>query len=186
MDEHNAVTPAEPDRDARQWAMICHFAAALGFVFGLRSDILDKEPDTAAWLIDLLGKLGREDDAYHATCLVMIDYPDALAVVESGEDGLDPSDDAAAAAGLAPDSTGEDDGLVVVSAVEERLGVELALAHLPAVTIRHDQVPEHLAASTFLAVMVTRVLDATPVTFHTEARRRLKDARWTPGVAAKE
>ena len=33
MDEHNAVTPAEPDRDARQWAMICHFAAALGFVF---------------------------------------------------------------------------------------------------------------------------------------------------------
>lgn len=33
IDEHNAVTPGEPDRDARQWAMICHFAAALGFVF---------------------------------------------------------------------------------------------------------------------------------------------------------
>ncbi len=33
INEHNAVTPGEPDRDARQWAMICHFAAALGFVF---------------------------------------------------------------------------------------------------------------------------------------------------------
>lgn len=54
-----------------------HPLAALGFVFALRSDIVDTEPDTAEWLIDLLGKLGQEDDAYHATCLVMVEYPDA-------------------------------------------------------------------------------------------------------------
>lgn len=164
-----------------------HPLAALGFVFGLRSDILDKEPETAAWLIDLLGKLGREDDAYHATCLVMMEYADALAVTENGEAALDPSEDAAVAAGLAPNPTDEDDGqLLAESVVEERLGVELALAHLPAVTIRHDQVPDHLAPSRFLATMVTRVLDATPVNFHTEARRRLRGARPTPGFAAGE
>jgi len=162
-----------------------HPLAALGFVFGLRSDILDKEPDTAAWLIDLLGKLGREDDAYHATCLVMIEYADALAVDESGEDTIDPSDDAAVAAGLAPEPTDEDDSqLVARSTVEEALGVELVLAQLPEVTIRLDQVPDHLAPSRFLAMMVNRVLDATPVNFHTEARRRLREARANPQLTA--
>jgi hypothetical protein len=43
-----------------------HPLAALGFVFGLRSDILRKEPKAAEWLFDLLIKLGREDDAYPA------------------------------------------------------------------------------------------------------------------------
>lgn len=33
MQEHNAVNPTPvPDKSARQWAMICHFAAALGFI----------------------------------------------------------------------------------------------------------------------------------------------------------
>ena len=53
-----------------------HPLAALGFAFGLRSDILQKEPKTAEWLFDLLAKLGQEDDAYHATCLVMMEYAD--------------------------------------------------------------------------------------------------------------
>ncbi|WP_457155428.1 hypothetical protein, partial [Mesorhizobium sp. P5_C1] len=57
-----------------------HPLAALGFVFGLRSDILQKEPRTAAWLFDLLAKLGREDDAYHATCLVLMEYADDAAL----------------------------------------------------------------------------------------------------------
>lgn len=34
MHESNPLTPApEPGKAARQWAMICHFAAALGFIF---------------------------------------------------------------------------------------------------------------------------------------------------------
>ncbi|NQD80513.1 DUF4870 domain-containing protein [Pseudomonas seleniipraecipitans] len=34
MHESNPLTPApEPSKEARQWAMICHFAAALGFIF---------------------------------------------------------------------------------------------------------------------------------------------------------
>lgn len=37
-------------------------------------DILQKEPRTADWLFDLSAKLGQEEDAYHATCLVLMDY----------------------------------------------------------------------------------------------------------------
>lgn len=59
-----------------------HPMAALGLVFGLRSDIFEKEPATAAWLFDQLAKLGREDDAYHATCVVLMEYAGAAAPPE--------------------------------------------------------------------------------------------------------
>jgi hypothetical protein len=62
-----------------------HPLAALGFVFGLRSDILRKEPETAEWLFDLLAKLGHEDDAYHSTALVLMEYSNSDALVEDGE-----------------------------------------------------------------------------------------------------
>lgn len=141
-----------------------HPLAALGFVFGLRSDILQKEPDTAEWLIDLLGKLGREDDAYHATCLVMIEYSDALALsTDSGEDPEDPL----VAAGLEPD---EDVGTEVSEVSQSE--VDRALANLPLVVIRHDAIPYHLSSAVFIAKMVERVLDATPVNMHKPARLR--------------
>lgn len=63
-----------------------HPLAALGFVFGLRSDILQKEPATAEWLFDLLAKLGREDDAYHATCLVLMEYSGDAVIPDTGEE----------------------------------------------------------------------------------------------------
>jgi hypothetical protein len=72
----NAANRVEESYGDAKNLRLRHPLAALGFVFGLRSDILDTEPDTAEWLIDLLGKLGQEDDAYHATSLLMIDYPD--------------------------------------------------------------------------------------------------------------
>ena len=143
----NAANRVEESYGDAKNLRLRHPLAALGFVYGLRSDILVDEPDTAAWLIDLLQKLGREDDAYHATCLVMIDY-----------------DEAAVAA---PAGGGEDPDAVDVDAM---------LAQLPPVTIRHDAIPEDLAPARFLAVMVDRVLDATPVNFHAEARRRKKGA----------
>lgn len=164
----NAANRVEESYGDAKNLRLRHPLAALGFVFGLRSDILTKEPDTAEWLIDLLGKLGREDDAYHATCLVMIEYDDAVALVgDSGEDPEDPL----VAAGLepAPESDAE------LPSVPES-DVDRAMALLPAVSVRHDAIPASLSPSRFLALMVDRVLDATPINLHVEARSRRRNA----------
>jgi hypothetical protein len=70
----NAANRVEESYGDAKNLRLRHPLAALGFVYGLRSTILSTEPDKAEWLIDLLGKLGTEDDAYHAVALVMIDY----------------------------------------------------------------------------------------------------------------
>lgn len=164
----NAANRVEESYGDAKNLRLRHPLAALGFVFGLRSDILQKEPDTAEWLIDLLGKLGREDDAYHATCLVMIEYSDTLAPPkDSGEEPEDPL----VATGLTLDEDADTE-LSDVPPSE----VDRALVSLPAVTIRHDAIPHHLSPSTFLAKMVERVLDATPVNLHKPARRRRVEA----------
>ncbi|GEL47124.1 hypothetical protein CHO01_22400 [Cellulomonas hominis] len=144
-----------------------HPLAALGFVFGLRSTILQEEPEKAEWLIDLLEKLGREDDAYHATCLVMLDYGGEI----DDDDTLD-ADDALVAAGLESDPEA-DEGMPVV-AISELEGV---IAAMPAVRVQHASIPDALSPATFLATMVRRVLDTTPVTLHRDARARLKRPR---------
>jgi hypothetical protein len=140
-----------------------HPLAALGFVFGLRSDILQKEPTTAEWLFDLLAKLGREDDAYHATCLVLMEYGDDAAIPDTGEEqpteGVPEPGPGLDAEGDAPAPTAESD-------------VDLEIAELPKVTILEEKIPEDLAPGRFLAAMVTRVLGATPVNMHKEARQR--------------
>jgi len=139
-----------------------HPLAALGFVFGLRSDILQKEPATAEWLFDLLGKLGREDDAYHATCLVLMEYSNEGVIPDTGEEppvtalpepGQELEDEDVPAP--APDSV-----------------VDRDIAQLPKVKILKEEIPEELAPGRFLAAMVTRVLGATPVNMHKEARKR--------------
>jgi hypothetical protein len=132
--------------------------AALGFVYGLNSMILTQEPLKADWLIDLLGKLGREDDAYHAVCLVLMDFsqqppPDS----SDGGDG----DEAAPTADVV-DDVDEDE-------------VAAALDSLPEVAILRDRVPVALRPETFLATILNRVLDNTPIDYHREARR-LRDA----------
>jgi hypothetical protein len=142
-----------------------HPLAAVGFLYGLRSTILTAEPDKAEWLIDLLGKLGQEDDAYHAVALVMIDYD---ADVSAGDDG---DDDALIAAGVEPPDTLFD--IVDVATAE----VDEALAALPDIVIRHDTVPSALQPGRFLETMVGRVLSTTPVTRHREARRRRANPR---------
>ena len=138
-----------------------HPLSALGFLYGLRSTILDTEPDKAEWLIDLLQKLGQEDDAYHAVALVMIDYEG-----QGRADGFtDGDDDASVAAGLAPDKLFD---IVDVATAQ----VDEALAALPDIVIRHETVPPALQPGRFLEIMVNRVLSTTPVTRHREARRR--------------
>lgn len=140
-----------------------HPLAALGFLFGLRSDILQNERATFDWLVDLLEKLGSEEDAYHATCLVLMDYKDGIALNDDDEDNQGTSEASMPVSGLE---------------AEEDLGpppefdVSRAIADLPPVKILLDQIPGKLAPSTFLAAMVSRVLAITPVNMHKEARCR--------------
>lgn len=164
----NAANRVEESYGDAKNLRLRHPMAALGFVFGLRSDILWKEPDTAEWLIDLLGKLGREDDAYHATCLIMIEYDDAIAV--TADSGVEP-EDPLIAAGIEPDPD-IDEQLTPVPPSE----VEHALDNLPPARIVVEGIPEGLSPARFLALMVARVLDATPINMHTEARARRRTA----------
>lgn len=147
-----------------------HAMAALGLVFGLRSDILEKEAATADWLFDQLSKLGREDDAYHATCVILMDYADAAAAPEEPVElpALD-------MLGAGPDSEesgddGDEEG--DAPAAISKATIEQVIAALPAVTIREDRMPPELAPGRFLAAMVNRILATTPINLHEEARRR--------------
>jgi hypothetical protein len=145
-----------------------HPLAALGFAFGLRNDVFDKEPLTADWLLDLLGKLGREDDAYHATCVILMEYgQDVPPVPDAGGD----DEDRAAAAGLEPSPVDEDEPVEVAESEIDR-----TLARLPWVRIDHARTPPNLSPATFLATMVNQVLETTPVNMHVEARRRRREA----------
>lgn len=155
-----------------------HPLAALGFVFGLRSDILQKEPRTADWLFDLLVKLGQEDDAYHATCLVLIEYADDAAMPDAE---IDPPEAGILEPGPEPEGEGED-----VPASIPAGTIDQVIQHLPTVTILQDRTPTELAPGRFLAAMVTRVLGATPVNMHEEARRRRATAlsRLQPNASA--
>lgn len=142
-----------------------HPLAALGFLFGLRSDILEKEPKTAEWLFDLLAKLGREDDAYHSTCLVLMEYssdaPIPAAEEEEPSDGiLEP--------GAQPITDPTEDEIAHLAAST----VESIVKRLPKVSILEDRTPDDLSPARFLTSLVTRVLAATPVNMHEEARRR--------------
>jgi hypothetical protein len=141
-----------------------HPLAALGFAFGLRSDILQKEPKTADWLFDLLVKLGQEDDAYHATCLVLMEYADGAALpdadIEPPEAGI-----------LEPGAEAEGEGEDAPASVRD-ITVDEDIHCLPKVTILQDLTPPELAPGRFLGAMVTRVLKATPVNMHEEARQR--------------
>lgn len=144
-----------------------HPLAALGFVFGLRSDILEKEPKTAEWLFDLLIKLGQEDDAYHATCLVLIDYANELTLpderMESPDEILEPG----------PERNVE---AVNIATSSISATIDQIIGRFPKVTILEDLTPAELAPARFLSAMVSRVLSATPVNMHEKARYRRSSA----------
>lgn len=149
-----------------------HPLAALGFVFGLRSDILDKEPKTAEWLFDLLVKLGQEDDAYHATCLILMEYADD-AVLPDAE--MEPPPEGILEPGPEPEPEPEGEGEDVPAPVPDDT-IDEVMGRLPKVAILNDRTPAELSPGRFLAAMVSRVLGATPVNMHEEARRRRASA----------
>ncbi|MAO81905.1 MAG: hypothetical protein CMH82_14845 [Nocardioides sp.] len=135
-----------------------HPLAALGFVFGLRSTAFDSEPATARWIADLLEKLGREDDAYDAVCLLVLEYGGKAAATS----------DEVAVATTDPGATDNDVAVLDVPLDE----VETDLAELPLVRVRRDLAPEALDPARFMQLVVSHVLDATPITLHGEARAR--------------
>lgn len=146
-----------------------HPLAALGFVFGLRSDVLQKEPKVADWIFDLLVKLGQEDDAYHATCLILMEYADDAGLSDEDPEALN---EGILEPGAEPEAEEED-----VSAPIPDAAVDEVVEQLPKVTILSDLTPLELSPDRFLAAMVSRVLEATPVNMHEEARHRRANAK---------
>lgn len=135
-----------------------HPLASIGFFYSLRSTAYDTARPQYLWLVDLLIKLGREDDAYDACCLVMPEW-----------EGAGPSDDGDVDEGepvISPDD-------VEVEDVEEEPPVEdidAVLASLPMVSIRHDLVPDEVSPGRFFKVILEGVLDASPISLHVKAR----------------
>lgn len=167
----NAANRVEESYGDAKNLRLRHPLAALGFMYGLRSTIFEEAPDKAEWLIDLLQKLGREDDAYHAVSLIIIEYGAHLAVTSDTDDPGD-GEDRLAEAGLTVPAEEPESAADVVEESE----VDAALANLPAVIIQRARVPEDLQPGYFIGEMVRRVIEATPVTHHREARLRRADA----------
>jgi hypothetical protein len=172
---NNAANRVEESYGDAKNLRLRHPLAALGFMYGLRSTIFTESPDKAEWLIDLLQKLGREDDAYHAVALIIIEYGPDVAVIEDEDDPGDGEDVLAEAGVTAAEQDDDEDSLVEEELVSED-EVTKALAGLPPVLIQHERVPPDLQPGYFIAEMVRRVIDATPVNFHREARRRRSEA----------
>ncbi|PMC76050.1 hypothetical protein [Brachybacterium sp. UMB0905] len=149
-----------------------HPLAAHGFLLGLRSDIVQTSPTTADWLLDMMVKLGQEDDAYHATCVLLIDYADEISSPsDDGEPVVDtiegtrevvPSEPAADP----PDLLQELNTAIRTMHEEDRL-----IAALPPVSLIDEGVPAALSPRHFLTTLISHVLDVTPVTMHEQARR---------------
>jgi len=156
----NAANRVEESYGDAKNLSLRHPQAALGFLYGLRSTAFTEEPDTAAWLLDLLAKLGREDDAYDAVGLIV---PEWTAAVPPGDDGGVTED--AAPLTIDPPVVDEPDSQPVPV-------LRISVESIPIVTLRHDLIPEELSPSRFFAIMVNTVLDNSPINMHTLVRAR--------------
>ncbi|PRZ39653.1 hypothetical protein CLV47_11817 [Antricoccus suffuscus] len=172
---NNAANRVEESYGDAKNLRLRHPLAALGFMYGLRSTIFNESPGIAEWLVDLLQKLGREDDAYHAVTLIVMEYADDNAVEGSDDDAGD-GKGALTEAGVTIDEPDTDTSVAATEGTIEVGAVETAMANLPLVTIRFDLVPAGLQPGRFIAEMTRRVLDATPVNLHREARRRMSNS----------
>jgi hypothetical protein len=149
--------------DAKNLALR-HPLAALGFLYCLRSTAYTAERRQFDWILDLLIKLGREDEAYDACALVVPEWEGAA---PAGDD--DNADDVIIEPGDQVEVEDTDDEAVNNTSAQ--------LASLPTVILRHDLVPEELSPARFFEVMMTIVLNNSSVTQHEEARRRRNSAR---------
>jgi hypothetical protein len=137
--------------------------AGHGFLYGLRSTAFIKEPAKAEWILDLLIKMGQEDDAYDAVGLLVPEW--------APKPGEPESPDEADNAGSEADTQEEAAADAAVPDVPDDV-VETQLAQLRPVVLRTDRVPAELDPARFLSLLVTKVLRNSPIDFHVEARRR--------------
>ncbi len=154
-----------------------HPRAALGFVFSLNANAFIEAPRVADWILDLLAKLGREDDAYDAVALVVPRYPEQPSGSGDGQ-GTDASD-----AGDEPESALIEVELLpppthepVPSSDSDADKLFARLKTTAAIELSHDGVPEELTPARFLTHMIRHVLDNSPITRHERARDLLADA----------
>lgn len=158
----NAANRVEESYGDAKNLSLRHPQAALGFLYGLRSTAFAEEPDTAAWLLDLLAKLGREDDAYDAVALVVPEWtelsepagPIPITYVEEEEPALLSLD-------LEPDPD---------SAPTPVPDLPAWIEQLPNIGLRTDLVPDELCPGRFFTIMISTVLENSPVTMHRTAR----------------
>jgi hypothetical protein len=141
--------------DAKNLALR-HPLAALGFVYSLRSTAYTEERRQFDWLVDLLVKLGREEDAYDACTLIVPEWQ-----------GEVPADDEEADAVIEPDDVEIEDSEAEEAETD---GVKSEIAAMPTVSLRHDLVPDELSPARFFAVMLEIVLNNSTIAHHEHAR----------------
>ncbi|HWC22880.1 MAG TPA: hypothetical protein VG502_11320 [Flexivirga sp.] len=156
----NAANRVEESYGDAKNLRLRHPQAALGFVYALSAISLVTERDTALWLIDLLQKLGREDDAYDAVALVMPDL--------AGEQEPTGAEEPEPAGPLEAGAVDDDESELPVSSEPPADRLEDVVP----VSLYTGEIPNALDPGRFFAVMCARVLDNSPINFHTEARRR--------------
>lgn len=143
--------------DAKNLALR-HPMAAMGFLYSMRSTAYTEERRQFDWIVDLLAKLGREEDAYDACCLVVPEW-----------DGAGPADgggDVEPPAPIESDAVEMDD----TEAEPPVDDIDAIIGTLPIVALRQDLVPDELGPERFFTRLVNQVIDSTPVTMHERAR----------------
>lgn len=143
--------------DAKNLALR-HPMAAMGFLYSMRSTAYTEERRQFDWIVDLLAKLGREEDAYDACCLVIPEWEGA-GPADGGGDNEPP-------APIEPNDFEVEDTDPGAAVGNE----EAVIVSLPVVTLRQDLVPEELSPASFFTTLVNLVIDSTPVTMHERAR----------------
>ncbi len=94
---NNAKNRAEESYGDAKNLRLRYPLAALGFVFAVRSTILDGSARSFTQLVDVVTKLGQEEDAYHSTSLLVIEYADSDVIVDPPDTSSSESLDAAIA-----------------------------------------------------------------------------------------
>jgi hypothetical protein len=165
---NNAFNRTEESYGDAKNLRLRHPSAAVGFLYSLRSTAWDKKPrpgeaGIAERIVDLVSKLQREPDAYHACCVVVPEYagpaPKDRDVGES-EDGEDLDE---VNPGPSPaDSDSE--------AADIDVDIDTTLAALPEVRLRQEKLPPHVDPARFFKIILETVLTNTPVSYHRKAR----------------
>jgi hypothetical protein len=107
--------------------------------------------------------LGREDDAYDAVALVLPD-------LTKSQEPADPEPEEEA--GPIEAGAQEEVALVEVEAGEPTIDLD----DIVPVSLYREAVPDELDPSRFFAVMIARILDNSPINFHTEARAKRRSS----------